>query len=309
MSVIRTVTGDIAPEQLGITAMHEHLLGAPPKEYAEADPDLVLDDENAALRDLAEFHAAGGRAMVEMTPIDYHRDPAGLKRLSERSGVHIICITGFLKDKFSAPFVKDETVESLADRFTREIESGIGKTGVRAGVIKAASSLNAIKPLEEKVFRAAARAHLQTGALISTHTEAGTMALEQVDLLTSEGVRPSRILIGHMDRLLDYDYHVAVAQRGVYLGYDHIGKAKYYPDNVRAALVLRLIKAGYGNQIVFSSDLARKSYFPGYGPDGKPGFGHVLTQFVPRLRALGLDDAAIITILIANPARALTLAT
>jgi phosphotriesterase-related protein len=112
-----------------------------------------------------------------------------------------------------------------------------------------------------------------------------------------------------MDRLLDYDYHVAVAQRGVYLGYDHIGKAKYYPDNVRAALVLRLIKAGYGNQIVFSSDLARKSYFPGYGPDGKPGFGHVLTQFVPRLRALGLDDAAIITILIANPARALTLAT
>ncbi|MBC7871722.1 MAG: phosphotriesterase-related protein [Chitinophagaceae bacterium] len=305
MSIIRTVLGDIEPDELGFCHPHEHLLAMPPEPYATEESDLVLDSEDAARSDLSEFYRVGGRALVEMTPIDYHRNPAGLKRLSQASGVHIICVTGFLKEKFAAPFVANETVESLAERFIREIEIGIEDTGVRAGVIKAASSLNKITPNEEKVFRAAAIAHHKTGALISTHTEMGTIALEQVELLLKEGVHPSRILIGHLDRNLDWELHVALARTGVYFGFDQISKTKYFPDEARVDFIVRLVAEGFGQQIMLSSDLARKSNYPGYG--GKPGLMYLIEHFVPMLRDAGLNETIIMDMLIRNPARALTL--
>lgn len=301
--MIRTVLGDIASDQLGMCLPHEHLLAAPPSPYDEQDPDLVLDDPEAAAKELLDFKAAGGGALVEMTPIDYHRDPAGIRALSERTGIHIVCITGFLKEKFSNPFLESETVESLTERYVREVEHGIADTNVRAGAIKAASSLDGITPLERKAFHAAARAHKATGALITTHTEAGTAALEQIDLLTSEGVAPDRILIGHLDRKLDWEYHRAIAATGVYMGFDQIGKVKYASDEERAAMIARLIDAGHVEQLMLSMDIGRKSGFVHYG--GSPGFAHMLNSFVPTLRKTGISDDAIQTMIRNNPARAL----
>lgn len=303
--MIRTVLGDITPQALGICQPHEHLLAAPPADYAKADPDLVLDSIPAAVREMHFFHEAGGRAIVEMTPIDYNRHPVGLQQIAQESGIHIIAITGFLKDKFCAPWVADKSIDELADWFVRDIQHGIDDTGIRAGVIKASSSLNQITAAEEKVFRAAARAHLQTGALISTHTEAGTMGLEQVELLQSEGVPASRILIGHLDRHLDWAYHVALAEKGIYLGYDHIGKEKYAPDRQRIDFIQRLIAAGYTEQLLFSCDLARKSYMPSYG--GGPGFTYLLWRFIPWLRTEGVAKDVLEQILVHNPAKALPL--
>ncbi|MFP4323612.1 MAG: phosphotriesterase [Anaerolineales bacterium] len=305
--MIRTVCGDIDQSQLGICQMHEHLLGAPPPPYAAQDPDLVLDSIPAAIREMGFFKQAGGRAIVEMTPIDYNRDPAGLRQVSEQTGIHIIGITGFLKNKFCAPFVAARTVDELAAWFIRDIVQGIPQTGVQAGVIKAASSKNEITPAEEKVFQAAAQACLATGALISTHTEAGTMALEQIDLLTAAGVPPQRILIGHLDRKLDWDYHLAIARRGVWLGYDHIGKEKYYPDHQRIDFIQRLVAEGFAGQLLFSCDLARRSYMPSYNTGGGPGFTYLLWRFVPWLRQAGCDETTLQTILILNPAQALDL--
>jgi phosphotriesterase-related protein len=292
--MIRTVTGDISPDALGFCHMHEHLLAAPPEPYATTDPDLVLDDEAAAAQELRWFYEAGGRAIVEMTPLDYSRNIDGLRRLSQQTGVQIIAVTGFLKDKFCAPFVEHETVESIATRFINDIENG-------AGVIKASSSLNRITPNEEKVFRAAAKAHHATGALISTHTEAGTMALEQIDLL--KDVPPSKILIGHLDRNMDWDLHLAVAKRGVYLGYDQISKEKYDPDALRIEFIQKMIAAGHHHQLLLSMDLARKSYFPAYG--GGPGLTYLRWRFVPWLRSVGVD--VIDDLFVKNPARALSI--
>jgi phosphotriesterase-related protein len=305
---IRTVRGDIAPEQLGICHMHEHLLGAPPAPYDAQDPDLVLDDEAAMRRELRFLHEAGGRALVEMTPIDYRRNPAGLQRLSEASDVHIIGVTGFLKDKFSASWVQHERVEALTARFVRDIEVGIDDTDVRAGVIKAASSKDVITDNERRVFAAAAQAHLQTGALISTHTEAGTMGLEQVDLLVSAGVHPSRILIGHCDRRLDFDYHLALLERGVCIGFDQISKEKYYPDALRIDFIKRLITRGFVRQLMLSCDLARRSSFPSSGTGGGPGFTFLLWRFIPWLRQSDVSEVDIQQMLVGNPARALPLA-
>jgi phosphotriesterase-related protein len=303
MGVIRTVRGDIAPDALGVTYPHEHLITHPPANVPEID--FRMDDAAAALRELGWFRAAGGNAIVEMSPRDYGRDAPALRRLSEQTGVHIICVSGRVKEKFSGALTTGYSVEQLADEMIRDIQVGIGDTGVRAGVIKAGSSLNTITPGEERVFRAAARAHHATGAPISTHTEAGTMGLEQVALLRAEGVPPERIIIGHMDRRMDWEYHRALLDTGVTISYDQLSKEKYYPDSLRVEYILRIFREGYGDRIMISGDMARRSYWPSYGAWGGPGLTYVLWRFVPWLRESGLADDAIEQLLIHNPARAL----
>jgi phosphotriesterase-related protein len=305
MPVIRTVRGDIDPDTLGITYPHEHLMTQPPANTA--DQDLCLDSEQAAMTELGHFYAAEGRAIVDMTPRDYGRMPGALRRLSGASGVAIICVTGWHKEKFSLSWVSARSIDDLANEMIREIETGIDDTGIRAGLIKAASSLNQITPAEEKVFRAAALAHRKTCAPISTHTEVGTMACEQIELLRSEGVDPRHLIIGHTDRNLDWDYHVGLLQTGVTLIYDQLSKEKYQPDSQRVEFILRLVKAGFGKQLMLSGDLARKSYWPSYGNWGGPGLTYILWRFVPWLHSEGLADSAIDDMLVHTPARVLQL--
>ena len=128
------------------------------------------------------------------------------------------------------------------------------------------------------------------------------MALEQVALLTREGVAPEHIIIGHVDRKLELDYHLRIAATGVYLSYDQISKAKYYPDAARAEVISALITAGHSRQIVLAGDTARRSYLL---RQGGAGFVHILNTFVPLLRECGVAQAAIDDLLIHNPARAL----
>jgi phosphotriesterase-related protein len=298
--IVRTVTGDIPAESLGPCYAHEHVFGAPPN--ADADRDLCLDDENAARRELRWFREAGGRALVEMSTPDYGRDAAGLRRASEATGVYIVCATGFNKDRFSHPWVEPRSVDELATLYVREVTEGIDGTGIRAGVIKASTTKDSISACGEKMLRAAALAHRATRAPISTHAEAGTMALEQVALLREEGIDPRRVIIGHLDRKLEIGYLRAVAETGVFLGIDQIGKEKYFPDRTRMEAILTLAGEGFGGQILLSGDLARRSYWPAYG--GGPGLTYILWRFVPWMREVGASEELLTDLLIRNPARA-----
>lgn len=301
--VIRTVRGDIAPESLGVTYMHEHLYGFSPTEGS--DLDLTLNSEAAATYELLLFKGAGGRAIVEMSPQDYSRNPQVLKRLSETTGVHVIMVTGYIKAASADKFVENKSVNNLSDELVKDIEEGVNDTGIKAGLLKAGSSLNRISHNEEKILRAAARAQRETEALISTHTEAGTMALEQIAIFKEEGVPPEKILIGHLDRKLDYDYHLEIAKTGVSLGYDQFSKEKYAPDFKRTEFICKLFKEGYGGQIAISGDLARRSDLTSYG--GGPGYTFLLWRIIPWLKKSGLTEEDIETLFIKTPRRLLTL--
>ena len=113
MPFIRTVCGDIDPAALGRTALHEHLIGRPMLEGE--DPDFVLDSEDAAIKELRYFVAAGGGAVVDMSPADYGRDPHALRRVSEASDVHIVTVAGYIKGKSADPFVRDLSVTQIAE--------------------------------------------------------------------------------------------------------------------------------------------------------------------------------------------------
>lgn len=302
-AMVRTVRGDVLPGALGRTYMHEHLLWTPPAPFAKQDPDMGLDSVDAALREVAAFRLAGGSALVEMTTPELERDPAALRAISEQTGVHVIATTGYNKGKFSDPAVADLSIDDVAAMIIRDVQEGMDGTDIRAGLIKASTSRDHATDGERKVIAAAGIAHRATGAPVSTHTEAGTFALEQVELLRAAGVPPERMLIGHLDRNLDPDLHLALAGMGVYLGFDQIAKEKYAPDRDRIAMIARLVEAGHGGQIMLSGDMARKSNWPSTGFGHGPGLTYILWRFVPWMLKSGVPREAVEQMLVDNPAR------
>lgn len=302
MPQVITVTGAIDPAQLGVTYAHEHLLGGPPDWSPEAaDQDFMMLAPDLAARELELFKLAGGQAVVEMSPADYNRSPRELRELSEQTGIHIIMTTGLHKEAFSQRITAAHTVEELEAIFTREVTVGVEDTGVRAGVMKVATSLNTITEGEGKVLKAVARAHLETGAPVSTHTQNGTMGLEQIAALKQEGVDPTRVALGHVDRKLEYDYHKAMLDTGAYLIYDQLSKEKYVPDRDRVEMLVRLVSEGYGGQIMLAGDFGRLSYWTSSG--GGPGLTYILWRFIPWLVSEGISQEAASAMVVDNPAR------
>jgi predicted metal-dependent phosphotriesterase family hydrolase len=300
--MVRTVTGDVAPQELGPAYGHEHLLTRPVGEQVRGDPDLVLDDERRAAAELQTFVRAGGRALVEATTVELGRQPAGLRRLARRTGVHVVAATGHVCEQYWRGALKlDDVAEgALASGFVRDLTVGMDGGGVRAGVIKVGSSLDQVTEAEGRVIRAAAAAQRETGAPITTHTTAGTAAMAQVRALEAAGADLSHVCVGHLDRRLVWEDHLALARTGVFLGYDCLGKEQYQPDAERVRFILRLVEAGHGRQVLLAGDMARRRYLGAWG--GGPGYGFILERFLPRLRAAGLPEEDARALVVANPA-------
>lgn len=303
---IRTVLGDVDPRTLGPTYGHEHLLFRPLGDWARGEEDLVLDDQDRAARELELFRDAGGGTVVEVTTPELGRDPAGLRSLASRTGIQIVASTGHVCEEYwrGGPDPSKVPHDELAGAFTRDLIEGMDGTEVQAGVIKVGSSLGGVTDAEHRVIRAAVAAHQETGAPITTHTTAGTAPEEQLRALVEAGADPSRVCIGHLDRRLHWEVHVALAREGVFLGYDCLGKQQYEPDEKRIRFIARLVEEGHGEQIILSGDMARRSYLRSWG--GRPGYGFILNEFVPRLRDARLAPQEIGRLLVDNPARFLT---
>lgn len=302
---VRTVLGDVPPAELGLTLCHEHLVTAPAPRLRDGD-DLLLDDEDRAVRELEVFFRAGGGALIELTVTEFGRDVAALHRVSERSGVHVVAATGHVSEDYweGVLDIDARSVDTLADEMVTDLTVGIDGTPIRAGIIKAGSSHNAITDTEARVLTAAARAQAATGAPITTHTTAGTMAPDQARILTDSGADPSRVCLGHLDRRLRYGELRALAREGFTLGFDCISKEWYEPDARRIETIVRLVDEGLGDRICLSGDLARRSSWVSWG--GGPGFSYIPWRFVPWLRRAGLDETAVHRLTVENPARLLT---
>ena len=317
MSFIRTMLGDIAPEQLGFTYSHEHLVCRPAYWAERGAGDLLLDDPEKTKGDMLIFKSLGGQSIVDATAVDYGRDPAAVRALSRETGIRIVGTAGFNKsflwdakipgqDHTFKQWIERSTVDQLADFVVKEVQEGMNGTDIKAGQVKFGTGYNSISPLEVKTIRAVARAHLQTGAPIHSHTESGTMPLEQMITLREEGVEMQNVCFGHMDRNPDPYVHLKVAETGAYLCFDGIGKVKYGPESQRIACILSLIRHGYGDQVLVSGDTARKSYYYSYGYG--LGLGYILGTWIPRFKeeaaAAGLNaEDAVRRIFIDNPSR------
>lgn len=299
MRRIRTVLGDIGTDGLGLVYSHEHLITDPPA--IQKDRDLELSSYECSLRELVIFKESGGTLLVEATTLDYGRNPAAMARMSLEAGVPVVAVSGFNKAAYFPLWVETTPLNAIADKLVRDVSEGMDGGPHKAGHLKSGGSYNFLHPLEEKTTRAVARAHKETGAPIWLHTEAGTMGLEMLDILESEGVALERVVVGHSDRNPDPYYHAAIARRGATVQFDGVSKVKYHPDSTRIACIKALLDAGHTERLMISGDMGRASYLAGYG--GGPGFAFIAKTFIPRMREEGIDEGAIETIFKRNPVR------
>lgn len=266
MTYINTVTGPLKPSKLGRTLMHEHFLFG----YCGFQGDATLggfhEQEylDTCIKAVQDAKAYGIKTIVDATTNECGRNIRFLEKLSKLTGINIICSTGFYFEeesafgywKFRSNFSDIEP--EIYEMMLTEVTKGIEGTNCKAGVIKVASSYNTITPMEEKFFKAAARVQKETGVVIITHTQLGTMGPEQAELLIKHGADPAKIAIGHMCGNTDLAYHKEVLAHGVYVNLDRFGlqgELFHTPtDEQRMDLVLQLTELGYGSKILLGHD-------------------------------------------------------
>src|SRR5262252_6122492 len=298
MAEVMTVLGPVAPDMLGRTLPHEHLLIDLAR--VTRNFDHFLHDVSLATIEARRFRDAGGTTIVDLTNRNLGRDARGLCAIAEQTGLNIVMGSGWYREPYYDRDVYQKSTNQLADDIVRDIVEGVDGTGIRAGIIGEIGSDDRlpISPAEERSFRAAARAHRRTGLTISTHAAFSHVGLDQLDLLEEEGVDPARVIIGHAGHLPDPDYHEALARRGAWVQFDRI-RGKHDWDVQRyVELIQEFLHRGFLNRLLLSQDVCMLPHLHAYGGTG---YDFILTGFAARLRVAGLSQSQIDTLTIDNP--------
>lgn len=335
-AVIRTILKDYAPDELagGATLFHEHMSfadnfmtrwtgyaadsrrenampGAPPpgaaggagrQGGAAPAPPPSTPSGKYFMQDLAyqveEMKAAKGdgiSCIVDGGHPDMGRDINFLRQLSEQSGLPIVAGGGFYAQPFYPKEMSTMSEEQVYQALVKQADTD------PIGVFGEIGSWDYITKDERKVFRAVGRASVTTNLPIFTHTGIpGKSALEQLDLLEDAGADPKKIVIGHLGNLTsdpNVEVHRAICRRGAFIGFDRQGSQG---DAQQVPLVMKLIDAGYADNLMFASDLSNIAQTK---KGGGPGYARTLTVFVPKLKAAGASDEVLRQIMQDNPRR------
>ncbi len=316
LRAVQTVTGRVAATDLGRTLIHEHvLIGFPGWQLDALAPRYVRAEVmDRAVDQMQELRGLGVGTFVDPCPMDLGRDVEFLAELSQRSGLRIVCTTGaYLEAEGITYTFRQMPVEEITAIYIKEITEGVGDTGIRAGAVKIATGAHQISDYERKLVVAGARAARETGVPLISHTQEASCGHDQIDLVTGEGVPANRLVVGHSDGVDDHDYHRSLAERGAFVGFDRFGISLIVPDEVRVRNVLRLAQSGHVRNILVSHDSIvcwqgrplpfanRHEDVLAMLPDWRPT--SILTNIVPQLRAGGLTEEDVATILVDNPRR------
>jgi phosphotriesterase-related protein len=313
---VPTVRGEVPVTELGFTLMHEHLVMIHPE--IEANIPEVWNEERevgrawAALADLAVL---GVRTLVDLTVYGLGRNIARIQRIAADADTNVIVATGaYTMDELPryfarrGPGTQNGGPDVLEETFVREITTGIADSGVRAGILKCASDVRGLTPDVERALRATARAHRRTGVPITTHSSALSLGgRDQQRIFADEGVDLGRVIIGHSGDSADIGYLTALMDAGSYLGLDRFGMDNRLPTEQRCAVVAELVRRGYAARLTLSHDAscfadswdaeAKRQALPGWH------FGFISQTVIPQLLELGVDEADIQQMMVANPAQ------
>jgi predicted metal-dependent phosphotriesterase family hydrolase len=304
---VQTVLGAVAPGDLGFTLPHEHTKCSLWWIESRWDYWELIGDEPRINEELAAYQALGGGTLVDVTPIGIGRDLARLARLSQATGLHIVAGAGWYRQAYypAEARIDRRSIDDLADEIVQEFVNG----PVRPGII---GEIGTDKPWvtaqEERVFRAAARAALRTGASVTTHAVQSDVGLAQLTILEDEGLDPARIVIGHCDSHPRIEHWREIVRRGAHVEADFLGMS--FTPLERAGepkvveLISTLLNEGFEKQILLSQDVCHDSQLASYGGNG---YTYLQKSFLPRLVEAGVNAATIKTITVENPARLLTL--
>ena len=343
MGHVMTVRGPIDPEAAGPTLSHEHIwwdarggwnpaeltdpaageapfearFGGPARWNGSAFRDDLhqspATEYQMVAEEVKEFVDAGGGCIVDMTNGGLNPSPPDLKRLSEELDVHIVAGCGFYVHAFHPAWVEDASVDEIGAFLVKEIDDGLGESGIRPGIIGEVGTSETLFPCEERILEAAGRAAEQTGTPVNIHAHPPELPvlMAVLDRLEAGGHDLRRTSVSHLDEIIDIDYHVATLDRGVLVGFDSFGQDGYFTptwksrsDLTKMRTMVRLIELGYEDQLLMSQDMGKKHYLLRFGG---MGYDHVLRRIVPRLQdSFGLTDELIHKLMVTNPRRLLT---
>jgi phosphotriesterase-related protein len=311
---LNTARGAIDTADLGVTLMHEHVFILSPDitaNYPEVWGDEAQREADAITR-LNELKSRGVDSIVDLTVIGMGRYIPRVARVAAATEINIVVATGVytyndvpMYFHFTGPGGALGDSEPMVDMFVRDIEHGIADTGVKAAILKCATDEPGVTPGVERVLRAVAQAHRQTGVPISTHTHAATRrGLEQQRIFAEEGVDLSRVVIGHSGDTTDLDYLTELIDNGSYIGMDRFGVDVFLPFEDRVNTVARMCERGHADKMVLSHDAA--CFMDWVPEDLLPAlpnwhYLHIHNDVIPALKERGVTDEQLKTMLVDNP--------
>ncbi|AZP18539.1 phosphotriesterase [Streptomyces aquilus] len=314
--IVETAKGGIPLDRLGVTLMHEHVFVLS-TEIQENNPQLWNEQEqiDSAVAKLNAAAERGVDTIVDLTVLGQGRYLPRIKKVAERVALNIVVATGVytyndepMYFAFRGPGRVFEGPDPMVELFVRDITEGIGDTGVKAAVLKCATETEQLPEGVERVLRATAQAHRETGAPIQTHSNALVRnGLLQQKVFREEGVDLSRVVIGHSGDSDDLGYLRELLDAGSFLGMDRFGMEFIAPLEQRVDTVAQLVRLGYATQLVLSHDCPcfldylttdqRELVAPSWE------YTHIHDDVLPALRKAGVSDEDLRTMLVDNPRR------
>tara|TARA_R110002167_G_scaffold49412_4_gene144726 strand:+ start:622 stop:1647 length:1026 start_codon:yes stop_codon:yes gene_type:complete len=308
-----TVNGAIAPEEMGLALIHEHIMvdwvGADSTGYHRWNRSKIVE---RALPYLEQLKAHGITSFLDCTPAYLGRDPYILKELSERTGLHILTNTGYYgagNNKYIPKSLMDASPKEMAARWITEFRQGIDGSGIRPGFIKISVDNDTIlSEMHMNLVKAAARTHLVTGMTIVSHTGTDGPALAQLKMLKEMGVSPKAFVWTHAQNGTMAGYLEAASQ-GAWISLDNINDLPTNkPDSPGTIAwfvktLLELKDHGILNHILISHDAGWYNVGEKNGGDYR-GYTDLFTKLIPKLEENGFTQNDIDMMLRQNPKRA-----
>ena len=304
-TTIHTVLGPILPSSFGFTLPHEHVMvdfvGAEKTNRGRWNPEEVIARMQPYL--LAAKHS-GVRGFVDCTPAYLGRDPRILKKLAQKTGLHILTNTGYYGDaegRYLPPSAHSETAAQIAARWLAEWHDGIEDTGVRPGFVKIrvdglAVDRSRLSEMDGKLLAAAAAVTRKTHMAVTCHSP-GSSGLSAALRFAAEGGDPGKFIVAHCDDN-GFELNQRITAAGSWVSIDGIGRK---PEADHLAIVLPLLQKS-PDRLLLSMDSGW--YNVGEKDGGKiNGFNALTDRFLPALRAAGVAAAQINHVTIENPAR------
>jgi phosphotriesterase-related protein len=302
MDFVNTVLGRKTPAELGKALVHEHVLIGYPGWFMDSRmPPFVRDEAlHRAVDAFQQLKSYGVQTVVDPCPMDLGRDITFNAEVSQRSGVTLISTTGGYFEAEAITFTLNHfEVEQIADIFQKEIEDGIGGSGIKPGLLKIATGDGKVTDYERKLLTAAAKVAKRTGVPLLSHTQNCTCGHDQIDIVTGEGNEAHRLLVGHSCGRDDHPYQKSLAERGAYVGFDRFGITIFNTDESRMKNLKQMIDAGFRNSLLVSHDKVNcwMGGIPGVGsPDMVkeilPNWTmtHLFERIFPALREMGVSQ-------------------
>jgi len=293
-----TTLGPLRRQDLGMILPHEHVfvdLRTPDQPgYAGGEAEDVV---RLMAPEIERIKALGVTALVECATGGVGRRTDLDLAVSRATQFPIVVATGNYREPWIPEWVGTASEADLEAWMLRELTERFDEADYKAGWIKLSAGDDGITPLEAKILRAATRASRATGAVIGSHTIKGRVVMDQLDIIEAEGGRADRFISIHTQEERDFGLNLAVAERGAWIEYDHVGRAE---DAGIIALIENVLAAGRGSQLLISHDL-------GWFDPAQPGGGvprpytHLSEVLLPKLRERGIDETTLTGLTHDNP--------